>query len=633
MIYRINGFLLAEKLDCAVRGEDNVSLSHQEQDALRLFLASEDGFVDTQKLEAEVWGEKVVTDNSLRKLISSLRLKFDDKDSFKNVRGKGYQLTFEVVERPTVENTYHRFPKFSFIVLVAACLIILLVIFRSLSSIDKIKPLPKISTQNVFESSDYILDYAIFDNALYVTARNSNTSKLYKTLNRQNTVLMSANYSGAYRGIEIHKSGRTILHVIEDGKCKIKVFERPVEELIDEIPCNRQNAFPSFDWIDESKFYITFNVNPSSSIKPYIYDLKTKQLEEVKKINFDSENGKKFIDSFIKAHGKGMFSLRQNNLDQMSLIYFEGDKRRTLYQYRAKPYSIAVSETNLYIVGNNNELLKINLTDDIYSQNLDFSLLLAPQTTKIDDPQILQDELYFSLGNTSKEVIYSTSGNFTYSLENGIRDFTYTDKVLSILALTNSGYVVEQLKSGTVVNTVYLDTKLSFRHIAFHQGELYLAGASGIYKLVGDQPILISELQTSELVSNGQCMIAHGENSIFIFLKQDGSFQKIAAQSERPFSSLKGCLFVDNLSGNIVNEKGEKIAEPTMNKLLFEHQGRITHWHSVGDKTHIVDIQTGSIIAKTDSRVLHKKVVSYEDDILYLSQADIHTSIVKVRFH
>lgn len=633
MIYRINGFLLAEKLDCAVRGEDSVSLSHQEQDALKLFLASEDGFVDTQKLEAEVWGERVVTDNSLRKLISSLRLKFDDKDSFKNVRGKGYQLTFEVVERPSVENTYHRFPKFSFIVLVAACIIILLALFRSLFSIDKIKPLPKFTTQNVFESSDYILDYAIFDNALYVTARDSNTSKLYKTLNRQNTVLMSANYSGAYRGIEIHKSGRTVLHVIEDGKCKIKVFERPVEELIDEIPCNRQNAFPSFDWIDESKFYITFNVNPSSSIKPYIYDLETKLLEEVKKINFDSENGKKFIDSFIKAHGKGMFSLRQNNLDQMSLIYFEGDKRRTLYQYRAKPYSIAVSETNLYIVGNNNELLNINLTDDIYSQNLDFSLLLAPQTTKIDDPKILQDELYFSLGNTSKEVIYSTSGNFTYSLENGIRDFTYTDKVLSVLALTNSGYVIEQLKSGTVVNSVYLDTKLSFRHIAFHQGELYLAGASGIYKLVGDQPILISELQTSELVSNGQCMIAHGENSIFMFLKQDGSFQKIAAQSERPFPSVRGCLFVDNLSGNIVNEKGEKIAEPTMNKLLFEHQGRITHWHSVGDKTHIVDIQTGAIIAKTDSRVLHKKVVSYEDDILYLSQADIHTSIVKVRFH
>ncbi|MEI8640565.1 hypothetical protein P4S68_03580 [Pseudoalteromonas sp. Hal099] len=47
---------------------------------------------------------------------------------------------------------------------------------------------------------------------------------------------MSENYPGAYRGLEIHTSGRTIMHVVEDSKCKIKIFQRPVEDQIDEIP-------------------------------------------------------------------------------------------------------------------------------------------------------------------------------------------------------------------------------------------------------------------------------------------------------------------------------------------------------------------------------------------------------------
>jgi len=631
--YKINGFLLSVELDAAVRGKENIDLTHQEKEALKLFFASDDGFVDAQTLESVVWGERVVTLNSLRKLISGLRLKFADKESFKNVRGRGYQLTFEVIGQPLKKDDDRKSPKVLLTTVIIAFILTIIALFYGLSSNNQKLSLPKVTTQTVFESNDYIVDYATYDDALYVTTRDKESSKLYKTSNRQNTILMSEDFPGAYRGIEIHSSGLTVMHVIEDSKCKIKVFKRPVEEQIDEIPCNRQNAFPSFDWIDDTKFYITFNVYLTSSIKPFIYDLETKRLEEVITTNFDSENGKKFIDSFIKAHGGGIFSLRDNSLDQRSLIYFEGDKRRMLYEYRAKPYSIAVSKNNLFFIGNNNELLQMNLTDDVFSQDINTSLLLAPQTTKISDPLILQDELYFSLGNTSKKVIYSTSGNFTYSLENDVTDFTYTDGVLSVLGITNSGYVVEQLKEGVVFNTIYLDTLLNFRHLAFHQGQLYLAGASGIYKLVDKVPSFISELKIIELVSNGKCMIVEAENGIFKFETDNSAFKKIAAQGERPFASKSGCLYVDKLSDTIVNEKREKVAIPRMYKLLFEHQGKIAHWHSVKDKTHIVDLETGEIIAKTKNRALYKRVVSYEDDILYLGQADVNTTIVKVKLH
>lgn len=422
------------------------------------------------------------------------------------------------------------------------------------------------------------------------------------------------------------------MHVVEDSKCKIKIFSKPVEDLIDEIPCNRQNAFPSFDWIDKSKVYITFNVNPNSSIKPFIYDLETKRLEEVTTTNFESESGNKFIDGFIKAHGNGIFSLREDHLDQVSLMFFEGEKRRSLYQFRSKPYSIRVSEEHLFFVGNNNELFKMDLPDDIYSQESKISLLLAPQATKIDDPLILQGKLYFSLGNIAKEVIYSTSGDFTYSLENGIRDFTYTDKVLSVLALTNSGYVVEQLKNGVVFNTAYFDTTLSFRHLAFFQDEIYLAGASGIYKLVDNDLIQVSQIKTAELVSNGECMVAEG-SGIYKFEASSNTFRKLVEQGERVFQSQHGCLFVDKLSGNIVNEKRVIISKQVKNRLLIEHKGKIAHRYNVNEETHIVDVNTGDLIAKTKSRAIHTRLISYEDDILYLGQDDVKTSIMKLKLN
>ncbi|MCW1720212.1 winged helix-turn-helix domain-containing protein [Pseudoalteromonas sp. A3] len=628
MNYKINDFLISPDINSASKNNEKFELTSQEVIALKLFFSSDDGFVDTQTLESEIWGERIVTKNSLRKLISDLRLKFGDRESFKNIRGRGYKLNFESFEPSKV--TQKKVNDYKYLFTLLFIILICIVAILSYSYKDKIETLPKVSTQTVFESKDYILDYATYNNSLFVTARDKNTSKLYKVLNRQKTVLMSENYSGAYRGLEIHTSGRTIMHVVEDSKCKIKIFQRPVEDQIDEIPCNRQNAFPSFDWIDDNRFYITFNVDPSSSIKPFIYDLSTKRLEEVSSINFKSENNKNFIDAYIKGHNDGVFSLRENHLDEMSLTYFEGSNRKTFYKFRAKPYSVAVAEHNLFFVGNNNELFMLPLSDDILSQDINLSLLMASQAAKIDDPLILEKQLYLTLGNIAKEVIYSSSGNFTYSLENGVRDFTYTDKVLTILALTNSGYAIEQLKDGLVFNSIYFDSNLSFRHVAFYQGDIFLAGSDGIYKLVENKLTRVSNIKTTELVSNGKCMIAEGEG-IHLLDQKTHTFIKIVEQGERAFQSEQGCFFVDTLTGNIVNENREIISKQTKRRLLIEHKGKIAHRYNVKEQTHIVDINTGKVIEKTKSRARFTKLISYEDDILYLGEADVNTSILRLK--
>lgn len=634
MRYKINGYLLSENLDSAVKDGHIVDITYQEKTALQLFFAAPDGFVDTYSMESAVWGERVVTHNSLRKLISGLRIKFDDKDAFKNIRGKGYQLLFEQQEayKHTKQPQKHSRSRLTWIasgtVLTLCCLTVLLFILNRPGG----NSLPKPSVQTVFESEDYILDYALFEDTFFVTTRDKSSSTLYRTKNRQNSVLMKADFPGAFRGIEIHSSGKTIMHVIEDARCIIKIYAKPVNQLIDQLACNRQNAFPSFDWIDEHSFYITFNIEPNAPIVPYIYDLRTRHLEKVNSLNVSPANNKKFIDSFIKAHGEGLFSLRINHLDQMSLMYLGREQQHTLYEFRGKPYSIAVSDDNLVFVGNTNELLSIPLNDNGIDGNISPTLLMAPQTNKIDDPLYLQDELYISVGNASKRVIYSTSGDFTYSLENGINDFDYTNNILTILGTTNSGYVIEQLEEEQLINSVYLPTSLNFRHVAFFRGDIYLAGASGLYRLNRDEPELIDRIKIVELATNGECFLAEADDGVYSFKANNNSLKKIAAQGERVFSSAQECLYVDNISGKIVNEQRQVIASPSMNKLLFEHNGKLVHWFSEGDTSYVVDASNQQIIASTRSRVLNKRVGSYGDDILYLGHAEVNTSIMKVSF-
>lgn len=625
----INGFILADDYSSARKGSEFIKLTAQEMGTIRIFVESPDGFAESGILEAAVWGDRIVTHNSLRKLISGLRIKFQDKDAFRNVRGKGYKLEFQNLKPFPVKPLR----KFSPLRIATFLLSMLVLVFAGVSAslfYESSPPQLTVSPHKVFESDEYILDYDIYDTNLYVTTRGTSDSSLYRVKNRNKIKLAEADFPGAFRGIEINETGKTILHVIENAECKIKIYEKPVSGLISELPCNRQNAFPSFDWLDNDRFLVTFNLSRDSSISPYIYDLKSETLEKTAFSDASSDRDSFFIDVFIKAKNDGIFTLRENHLDQMSLVYLEGDQQQKIYDYRAKPYSFGLADDALYLMSNDNSLLKLELKGEILDGKVSSSVVLPPQANKIDDPLILNGDLYFSLGNTSREVIKSLSGKFNYSLENGIRDFSYTGNVLSILALTNNGYVIEQLKDEIIFNSIYINSDLNFRHIAFHQGEIYLAGGSGIFKIINDAPVLLEKFGVKELASNDDCMLAEAAEGIYRFDNLKGEFSKLASQGERIFPGKSSCFFVDNLTNFIVDEDREKRVEPRLNKLIFEHQGELLQWHHVHEQTHFVNIETGETVASTEERVLYKRVVSYKDDILFLGHADVNTSILKI---
>ena len=629
-MYLINGFRVADDLSHATKNGCKIVFSFHEQVALRAFINSENGFVSTQTLEAEVWDQRVVTHNSVRRLISDLRKKLSAKDNFKNLRGRGYQLDFEYLDIKHARKTF--FPRkqtfFALFSLVICSLCVFLIYeYRQLDSSTISQALTK---QTVFSSDEYIVDYDKFGETYFVTTRDKSTSSIFKTRNRQNTLIRHANYPGAFRGLEISNEGKTVIHVVEDGKCKINIYEKPIENLIDVIPCNRQNAFPSFDWIDENKFWITFNLNKSDSIKPFIYDLKTRRLEAQEDVIGLPENSPFYIDGFIKAYRQGLFSLREDHLKQTKLIYLKDRQQRTIFEYAATPYSIALSENSLFYTGNHNELFELRLENNVLDQSVEPSLLLASQAVKIDDPLFFDGNLHLTLGNASKEFITSYSQKYEFHLEDGVRDFTFTDDTLSIIGLTHFGYVIEQRRGEDVSKLQYIETEKSFRHLAFFENDIYLAGASGVWKLKDKELFEVADLDVIDIISNGNCMILETSSGIYSFTKSLGTFNKIASQGERIFSAQQGCMYVDKVSNTIRNEKREFVATPTMKKRIFEYNGKLHHWYSEGEVTHIVDLSTNLKVATLQSRALLKRVIGYKGDILYAAQSGVNTSIIKL---
>lgn len=624
MTLKINEYILSLDYKTARRDQKVIEFTFQEQQALRLFFESKDGFVSSEVLESRIWGNKVVTNNSLRKLISGLRIKFEDKSSFKNVRGKGYKATFELEQTLVNKKTSNQ-------LIYITCLFkaIFIAIFY-LQTITKKVELPKTSTQTIFNSNEYILDYATYGDSMFVTTTSKNSSKIYEVKNRLNKVIKSEDLYAVFRGIEIHSSGKTILHVIENSKCKIKIYNQPVKDLIDEIPCNRRNAYPSFDWIDDNSFYITLNLSNNASIQPYTYDLKGKALESVPNINFKDKNGYKFIDTFIKEYKGGLFSLRQNSQDHMSLMYFKGNKQQTLYDFRYKPYSFALLEDSLFFVGNNNELLEFNLEGESDFEELTPKPVLTTQAVKIDDLLSLNNQIYFTLGNAQKEVIHNLAGNSIYNFENTTLDFNYVNNTLYILGMTNTGYVIEKIKNKVHSSPAYFNSSLSLREIGIFNNEIYLAGDSGIYKFENNKVKKISGLKTIRIASNNKCMIAETSSGIYEYMHKERDFSKVDENGDRVFATNEECLFVNKLSGDIVNSQREFVAKPTKNKMLFEHQGEIYHWYIVDDQTYIENIKTGKYLAKINKRVLYKKVISFENEVLYLGTDNFNSSIVKL---
>ncbi|MEI8666552.1 hypothetical protein P4S81_19675 [Pseudoalteromonas sp. B28] len=56
MNYKINDFLISPNINSASKNNEKFELTSQEIIALKLFFSSDDGFVDTQTLESEIWG-------------------------------------------------------------------------------------------------------------------------------------------------------------------------------------------------------------------------------------------------------------------------------------------------------------------------------------------------------------------------------------------------------------------------------------------------------------------------------------------------------------------------------------------------------------------------------------------------
>lgn len=68
------------------------------------------------------------------------------------------------------------------------------------------------------------MDYVIYGDLMFVIIMSKNFFKIYEVKNRLNKVIKFEDFYVVFRGIEIYSSGKIILYVIENLKCKIKIY-------------------------------------------------------------------------------------------------------------------------------------------------------------------------------------------------------------------------------------------------------------------------------------------------------------------------------------------------------------------------------------------------------------------------
>lgn len=90
--YKLSSNMEYDKINRAIiQDKKQIKLTKKESIFFELLINHEDKILSYEQLQADVWGDEVMTDNALRSLVHSLRQKIG-KDSIKNLSGFGYRL-------------------------------------------------------------------------------------------------------------------------------------------------------------------------------------------------------------------------------------------------------------------------------------------------------------------------------------------------------------------------------------------------------------------------------------------------------------------------------------------------------------------------------------------------------------
>ena len=611
----------------------DLELTKLEQKALLALIGERGAIISKKDFTERVWGHIHVSDSSLRKLISVLRQKINDKEGEALIteRGAGYRLSFEIDNRSDLAQVSKVSGFIRRRTIIAASFLLLsvmLMISWNLSDDITVIETPEYTTIGSFSSG--IMRHQIYNNAHYFLPESSSKKVAYikKVEYGIAEEVFRIEESSAYlQDFSISPGGKSLIRVNHPDHCEITFFNGMFNDVHSKLPCYKLMQHSSYVWLDDNRVLFTHKVDSAKPVRPYIYNLSTKTVEKLdyKDIGYNESTDEN--DLLVRPYKDGIFVARitSSYFDDIEIHYFS--KNTSKLVTRQVGFEFDVSDDGFLVNINSSNEVQVANIQDIEKDNFEFSYRTvingAPNISY--QPLLSDGQLYFLNGTQYNTAIFCSGTNALFLSEDGV--ISATPQELMLLRKEQAGVNLLQISSDLRQETS-IKTDLNFTLANKFDDSIYLAGKSGLYQYTKGTLVPIFDKPVTRMVG-GRGIVVQSEGNIFEY---DGKnvVMKVAGASQLSRMDT-GYIYRVNLTGEVRNQDGMTMGFSSSREFIFSAYGKvIVPERSIEGKIEFYELGTRNLVITLEHPFLNFQFAHWNGDIYYESFGESFNSIVKV---
>lgn len=620
-----------------------IEFSEKESNALASLASFSPEVLPKASLEKAVWGDQVVTDSSIRKLISTLRKKLsDDNDEFlRNVRSKGYTLKVEKKDLPlslwllpSYFATVIKYTPYVMVVLALMCLLYIALFFNRGDN--------AVTYESIYEDNSTFRHYAKHGENYYVLGFDQKLSTIHAISPESTSIAYSSPELGVpITSFSIGDSGTSTVQLRTATTCEILVFKDLFKQQVDSIPCLPKNSYITVDWLTEDTFAFTYMASAESSARIYKYDLNTKTAIPLQNLAVDYGTTNGYGDYYFEFWRDYVVSLRMVEGGRRNIVLSDEESTRVVYVPKGAPLTFTISDDTLLFFNEQNELVGLDLNKFLLSGTVEPTIYLEGQALDAFIPKTINGELHFYVGQGLKidlfvedvkgvvRKVYSGSGKFL--------DFTSSGQKLYGLTKDGQAYNFMSIDGSSIYNSEVIVSDITLSDIAVVGSVLFAGGSGGLFQVQEDSFIPMYEGTVVEMGSfDGKLIVEFGASlqsgldSKIIVMDADGEELQIHSSADGLVIGDNGYIYRDKISNEVVNHEGAVLGKNDDNKGLYWVDGvYVSISHEKGESA-LLTFPEGELLKKLEKTVLDYRLRSHQGSTYFLSSERPYNRLIKV---
>lgn len=631
----VNGYVLESDLTSATHIASNVEITFtsMETSALELLISGE--VIPKVAIEQAAWKGAAVTENSVRKLMSDIRKKFNCTNCVKNYRGKGYKLITNedgnnAKEGACVAKRFFNTTKAKVISAVCTVFILITGLYTYLHLVADKETSTRLAEFNksIIRSTDNLLNYTFYKNNYYIATFDNDSSKIIKKKNLQETVFEIKGKS--IHNFSISKEGKSTIQLVSPSECQLNVYKDIFQSIEATIPCLPKNNLIHTQWTSPTSFYFTYMPSEDLSARIHAYDVVTKEITQIKNSGINYVNNDGYGDYFFEEFNNGFLSLRINSEDNAVLHYSDNIMNAALYTFNNKPFTFALDNNNVIFTSPSGTLMQINLDINNLEQEYKAAPKSAPSAFKAYYPKFVNKELHYYVGEGLRAVIKSSpEGDVYFNPTFSVIDLEEGNNGLNVLSSTNSGYEVSKINTSKEITTQTIKTTINLTSADARKEHWVVGGPTGLFVFENNELTKIFDDAIHNIIITEKCAMFETNSAIYT-LKQDNSISILNPTGQRLKNKGQSCIYENKISKEIFDEEGTLIAKNTNNDNFFSINNTIAKGSSDGYNSEYRDIYTQEVVLKINDRKLNGKITSSNGVVFYLSRDKSYNQLISV---